>query len=306
MLLLRWLILLHLIILVLGIANKRIDSAANLARGIDADDDDNDDDDIANEDDDCDNVTYKKQNHESIEADRTRLTRIRPSINPSALVTGALERTLFEMSIEDLNSEHRIDDHLVRRLIVLPLTVAFNPSQASAMHGKVQYGDKCSLPGSLGKIIFEKPYEVPWIFEVKPLPRKAHMLQQARRENPELPIQECEKPVFDGRSILRKAYISPLDFRSPENYIYLPQWLMQSLSLKSYDLVDVSFVRIKLAGLVVLQPQTLAWDTMMEKKDGNLKAVLEHEVNKYSGGWQTFCFVFRRFFFSIFLSFVFF
>lgn len=168
---------------------------------------------------------------------------------------------------------------------MLPLTKAFNPSQASAMHGKVQYGDKCSLPGSLGKLIFEKPYEVPWLFEVTPVPRNTHLLQKAMREHPGVTLLEQKIDVNElrgGKRMLQKAYISPLDFRAPENYIFLPQWLMQSLNLQSFDLVDVSFVRIKLAGLVVLQPQTLDWDRMMASKDGNLKAVLEHEVNKYS------------------------
>ena len=95
-------------------------------------------------------------------------------MNPAKLLKDAIEKTLFEMSVEDLNSEHRMDDHLARRLIVLPLTEAFNPSQASGMYGKVQYGDKCSLPSSLGKIIFEKPYEVPWLFEVIPVSREQH------------------------------------------------------------------------------------------------------------------------------------
>ena len=87
--------------------------------------------------------------------------------------------------------------------------------------------------------------------------------------------------VGNNGAAVQKAFISPLDFRSPENYIFLPKWLMDTLALKSYDLVDISFIRIKLAGLVVLEPQTLAWDAMMEKNK-NLKTVLEHEVNKYS------------------------
>jgi hypothetical protein len=55
----------------------------------------------------------------------------------------------------------------------MPLTDAFQPHQADQMHGKIQYGDKCSLPTSIGRLIFEKRYEVPWIFEIKPLSPKA-------------------------------------------------------------------------------------------------------------------------------------
>ena len=185
----------------------------------------------------------------------------------------ALEKTLYEMEIEDLNSEHRIDDHLARRLIAMPLTEAFNPSQASGMFGKVQYGDKCSLPGSLGKLIFEKPYEVPWLFEIIPV--------KSTKTQINTPESLKDKVSLVNETTLKKAFLSPLDFRSPENYIFLPRWLMDSLGLESFDLVDISFVRIKLAGLVILQPQTLAWDEMMKLK-GDLKSVLEHEINKYS------------------------
>lgn len=58
----------------------------------------------------------------------------------TSAINKALKQTLYEQDVEDLNAIHKIDNHLVRRLIVLPLTDAFNPNQASAMFGKVQYG----------------------------------------------------------------------------------------------------------------------------------------------------------------------
>ena len=202
------------------------------------------------------------------------------SINANILTSTwskAIKQTLFEQEIEDNNSIHRIDNHLVRRLIVMPLTEAFNPNQASAMHGKVQYGDKCSIPGSIGRLIFEKPYEVPWIFEIKPI----------RKDNNDSKkkvtiIRDIDDNILSPPSqILDKAYISPLDFRSPENYIFLPKWLMKSLDVTTNDVVDVSFVRIKLASLVVLQPLNLEWDKLMTENN-DPKTILEHEVNKYS------------------------
>jgi hypothetical protein len=45
--------------------------------------------------------------------------------------------------------------------------------------------------------------------------------------------------------------------------------------------VDISFVRIKLADLIVFQPLSLEWDTLLEQH-GDLKSLLEREVNKYS------------------------
>lgn len=205
----------------------------------------------------------------------------------------ALKQTLFEQEVEDVNAVHKVDNHLVRRLIVMPLTDAFKPHQADLMHGKVQYGDKCSLPTSIGRLIFEKRYEVPWLFEIKPVTRanvqqtdvlstKLDHLEDSQdsthsaadRRIPKTPTVASVKP-------LEKAYISPLDFRSPENYIFLPKWLMKDLAVAPNDVVDVSFVRIKLADLVVFQPLSLEWDALIEKvKDP--KALLEHEINKYS------------------------
>lgn len=188
----------------------------------------------------------------------------------------ALKMTLYEQELEDVNAVHRIDNHLVRRLIVMPLTEAFNPYSASAMHGKVQYGDKCSLPSSLGRLIFEKPYEVPWLFEITPVRNESQYISYQSSD-----IQESEQVEATNSTTLNKAYCSPLDFRAPENYIFMPRWLMKTLGVKPLDAVDISFVRIKLAGLVVLQPLTLAWEKLMETC-ANPKSLLEHEINKYS------------------------
>jgi hypothetical protein len=194
----------------------------------------------------------------------------------SRAISKGLKQTLKEMDVEDKNSVHKIDNHLERRLIVMPLSDEFNPSQASEMHGKIQHGDKCSIPGTLGRLIFEKPYEVPWLFEVIPVrsedytPKSKGLLLQGK---------SCLTTI--DRPKLAKAYVSPLDFRSPENYIFLPQWLMDALDLQPNDEVDVSFVRIKLATLITLQPLSLEWDELIAQGH-NPKTVLEHEVNKYS------------------------
>ena len=228
----------------------------------------------------------------------------------------AVRQTMFEQEVEDCNAVHKVDNHLARRLIVMPLTDSFNPHSSNVMFGKVQFGDKCSLPASIGRLVFEgndgKPYEVPWLFEIKPVNSrrkksfavadaspKAEASSGAEAQPQTLMPDSSEaqtatemenKPTPDPtpvQRILDKAYISPLDFRSPENYIFLPRWLMKTLGLRINDLVDVSFVRIKLAGLVVFQPLTLAWDSLIGSADGatpvsDPKTILEHEVNKYS------------------------
>ena len=208
--------------------------------------------------------------------------------------------TVFEQEVEDVNAVHKIDNHLARRLIVMPLTEEFNPNQASEMRDKIEFGDKCSLPASLGTLIFGKPYEVPWIFEMKPVGRTTTLGESIAQENTMIEkdwsiltqkhsLMGTQKMRTRKRrrdpepvKVLDKAYISPLDFRSPENYIFIPKWLMKTLGLKPNDLVDISFVRINLAGLVVFQPCTLEWDELMEGSDTDPKTILEHEINKYS------------------------
>ena len=192
----------------------------------------------------------------------------------TGLWSRAVQQTMLEQSVEDVNSLHRVEDHLVRRLICLPLSESFASSAISVMQGKVQHGDKCSLPASIGRIIFGKPYEVPWLFEVTPV-KTAETSEAAA-----VPTEASNTTTLSAKR-LRKVYVSPLDFRSPENYIFMPSWAMESLGLRPFDLVDVSFVRIKLAALVVLQPLNLEWDSLLEQgKDP--KSILEHEINKYS------------------------
>jgi hypothetical protein len=78
----------------------------------------------------------------------------------------AIRHATWEQMVEDSNVVSKMNDHLERRLIALPLTDEFNPSRYSPLHGKIQHGDKCSLPLSIGATIISRPYEVPWLFEV--------------------------------------------------------------------------------------------------------------------------------------------
>jgi hypothetical protein len=196
----------------------------------------------------------------------------------------SVRQAFFEQDVEDLNALHKIDNHLVRRLIVMPLKDVFKPNEADMMHGKIQYGDKCSLPTSIGRLLIERRTEVPWIFEIKPVQNTVlNVLPGGTIDTPaeDAIISESVQNIVKSKS-LTKAYISPLDFRSPENYIFLPKWLMNDLSLNPNDLVDISFVRIKLADLVVFQPLSPQWDALMTREGVDPKALLEHEINKYS------------------------
>lgn len=211
-----------------------------------------------------------------------------------------LRQSLYEQEVEDVNALHRMQENLVRRLIVMPLSESFKMNQADAMHQKVQYGDKCSLPSSLGRFIFDNRIDVPWIFEIKPIvlnpsnkdeesvkfgPKRSFDFKKSLNVNRGKEEENINKNAINADYFetgkLSKAYISPLDFRSPENYIFLPKWLMNDLNLLPNDLVEISLVRIKLADLVVFQPITTSWDELI-KIFPDPKTLLEHEVNKYS------------------------
>lgn len=199
----------------------------------------------------------------------------------SRWVQHSIRQSLFEQDIEDGNAVHKFDNHLARRLIVMPLTDAFRPHAIDPMFGKIHFGDKVSLPSSLGKLIFSQRLEVPWLFELKPVRQPSdYAPERIAMDVKEEKNHEIVQRFF-SRGRLAKAYASPLDFRAPENYIFLPQWLMNDLDLQPFDLVDASFVRIRLAELVVIQPLSANWDDLIAKK-GDPKALLEHEVNKYS------------------------
>lgn len=207
-------------------------------------------------------------------------------VTPVKFWRNAVRLALFEQEIEDFNAERRAMQFMERRLIVMPLSDGFQSNKADPMFGKIQYGDKCSLPSSLGKQIFEKRYDVPWIFEMKPV-RHLHSQFGPTRlidegTNIHQPCELFDEALRRKKVCLDTVYISPLDFRSPENYVYLPKWIMRELKLNPFDVVDISMVKIKLAQLVKFQPLSKHWDELLQQGDKSPQALLEHELNKYS------------------------
>lgn len=83
---------------------------------------------------------------------------------------------------------------------------------------------------------------------------------------------------------------SPLDFRAPENYVFMPQWAMQSLGLRPFDRVRVDLVRLQVAASVQLRPHDApAWQQLItdigSRNDGGNASpaqLLEREINKFS------------------------
>jgi hypothetical protein len=189
----------------------------------------------------------------------------------SQVLSNAIKLSSYEQSVEDVNVQYKFRNCPVRRLIVMPLSDSFRSNQVDAMHGKIQFGDKCSLPSSLAGFLYSNRIEVPWIFEIKP---SLSLSSQSKADSIRIDPKSIVAPS-------KNVYVSPLDFRAPENYIFVPEWLMNFLNISTFDLVEISFLRLKLADLVILQPCTLNWDNLLEKH-GDPKVLLERELNKYS------------------------
>jgi ubiquitin fusion degradation protein 1 len=164
-----------------------------------------------------------------------------------------------EQIIEDANNEIQYTDLLERRLMVLPLTDSFASSKYNAMFDKVQFSDRCCLPQSLGSQLSQGPTP-PWILRLTP-------------------EEIITSPKVSAPS-LHSVYVSALDFRAPDNYIYVPAWVMNSLGLKSFDVVNLRFVRLKGVSRVTLQPQSIRWNSLSSLPE--VSTLLEKELSRYS------------------------
>uniref|UniRef100_I2CR02 Ubiquitin fusion degradation 1 n=1 Tax=Nannochloropsis gaditana (strain CCMP526) TaxID=1093141 RepID=I2CR02_NANGC len=178
------------------------------------------------------------------------------------------------MAVEDHNGLLRLEGGGVfgekaGHFIVMPMTELFDPPLGSILHGKLQYSDKIMLPKSFIYEVLGRKLEPPWHFEITPLddlytgapsPFLAPSLAHWRRRHP-----------------VQALHASNFDFRAPENYIFMPDWMMLSLRLRPRDVVAMRFVRLPEGGLVSFQPHQAAFNKL-----ANVHAVLEQELKYYS------------------------
>ncbi|CAM9551036.1 unnamed protein product [Phaeothamnion confervicola] len=179
-----------------------------------------------------------------------------------------------EQELEDINVERKYDRKIDRILFVMPMTEQFDPPVGTPSHGHVQTGDKASIPKSILAEIMRQSLEVPWQFEITRVERTG-----PGRYEPvdwETPTAEVLRGVKEMPPLPR-AFCSMLDYRSPEQYLFLPDWLMKSLRLRPRDTVRFRFLRLSMGGTVVLQPHTSAFAKLT-----NSQAVLEMELKHYS------------------------
>ena len=110
--------------------------------------------------------------------------------------------------------------------------------------------------------------KVPWLFEV------------SRVDGVTAPrvIQPIDEHHHASSSKLQRCVGGALDFRSPNNYAFLPVWMFKALGLRPRDVVDIKLVTNTPPGSAVrLRPHTTAFVNI-----GNHQAVLETELKHYS------------------------
>lgn len=183
----------------------------------------------------------------------------------------AKELAALEQEVEDYNavfiasSKNRAESTSKRRLICLPLDDRFDPPMGQFSHEHIQTGDKMSLPRVFWQSIELNEAQVPWLFSVS----RVDGVTGERVDVPEDLAAAQLDEVVGG----------PLDFRAPQNYVFLPWWMMRALGLQPRDVVDVKLVTTVAPGsLAKLRPHSSSF----AKDISNPQAVLETELRHYS------------------------
>ncbi|CAM9256282.1 unnamed protein product, partial [Scytosiphon promiscuus] len=189
---------------------------------------------------------------------------------PRAVALAQLE----QQEIEDLNVMHKFDRRLERLAMVMPLTDQFDSGVTQFAHEHLQEGDKISLPASILSGLIRKQAEIPWQFELKLVRRRG----PGKFEPVDVPAPPRE--ALAGRTEmpqLSAVACSILDARSPEQFVFIPDWMMKALRLRPRDIVLYRHKDLTKASKIVLQPHTSSFLKM-----SNHQAVMETELRHYS------------------------
>jgi len=210
----------------------------------------------------------------------------------------ALQRATVEQEVEDHNALSKLDNTMDRQYIVMPMTDAFDPPPGSFNRGHIQMGDKMSLPKSIWTYIRKEQLESPWQFELEviksqdedtDLENENAGTESLDNENPDDENKEETEQITDSvdtpaaeenlkkKKPLERVYGSILDFRAPDNFIFIPDWMMKSLRLRPRDVVRMRHLVLPQGGLVKFQPHSSDF-----LKLSNHQAIMENELKHYS------------------------
>lgn len=167
---------------------------------------------------------------------------------------------------------------LTRDLIILPYSAAQSTTILNPTFN-AQHSDKCSFPSSMGRYIMKHQIEAPWLFRLhKIVPGVAasavvnnhgSVADTTSATTTATPDSDSENDnddfVRNGNSncgttkSVKDVYVSVHDFNSLENYMFVPQWVLQSLDVTPGEVVRVEWQSgMKTAKQVTLRPST-AW-----------------------------------------------
>ncbi|CEM16436.1 unnamed protein product [Vitrella brassicaformis CCMP3155] len=205
--------------------------------------------------------------------------------------SSALERSREEQLVEDINILEKAEGRHGRFLTVMPISEKFNPPPGHFSHDHVMYGDKVSFPRTISTQLLERNLEIPWQFVLEKIDRKelekvwggtATTTTSTTTSKTTDSDTEGDGDRIGGRqryykSGLKRVYCSTLDFRAPENFVFVPDWMMAALNLMPRDLLYCEFVRLPEGTTVTFQPHNSAFLKM-----SNHQAVLERELRHYS------------------------
>ena len=241
--------------------------------------------------------------------------------------TKAQQLAQLEQSVEDYNAEYiasstsgKAQASRHRRLICMPILddTMFNPPAGMFSHNHVQVGDKVSLPPNYWNAIQWNQAEVPWLVSIKRIDSATSRRNDDddnEKDDEEYQDLYCGKTVTGPRVEFRvppkqakthedldtivthhvplqnldQVFCGPLDFRAPDNYIFVPLWVMRSLGLRPRDVVEVelcpdgkgmksSVKPVPAGSMAKLRPHS----SQFAKDIANPQAVLETELRHYS------------------------
>jgi len=175
----------------------------------------------------------------------------------------ARERAVREQYIEDFNARQISAGIFCRACMILPIDDLFDlGGSTSIIRDKLQYSDRCFLPQSISAVLMERRIEVPWQFQIKTIPQTNDLEESAQSFNP-----------LSASSV----YCSPMDFRAPENFIFVPKWMMHHLGIQPFSLVLLSWVRLRDGVSIKLRPKQKSFHKLP-----NPRIALESELKYYS------------------------
>lgn len=172
-------------------------------------------------------------------------------------------------------------------MIVLPLDANFEVPATHFSHGRLQHGDKIALPPSIGYQLLSMRLQPPWQFEIRRLAERSDSVTAITGADTEglhmggevhtTPQAGATAHEIRTKTRLDRVFGSPLGFNAAENFIFVPDWMMEALDMRPFDVAEIRCVKLKMASSVSLQPHSPKFANI-----ANQQSVLENELRHYS------------------------